>query len=518
MSGIGVLAQFEPAITNIETPLIEWGAVAPAIVLGVGAVLLLTFSSLGRTRTEPNSTTLYTVVVAMLAMLAAVPQWAQVQGWSEHRWIDHGHNGPWSAIGGAVGVDGFSVFVTLVLCVCVVLVALLADDYIGREGLAGPELHALLLLSATGGVIMGAANDLIVLFLGLETLSIAVYVMTAMHLRRVQSQEAGFKYFVLGSFASAFLLYGIALLYGATGTTNLVEMNGFLTRNVLGEEALLLAGIGMLLVGFGFKVAAAPFHLWTPDVYDGAPSPVTAYMASAVKVAAFAGMVRVLVLGLGTYEMDWRPVVEILAALSLVVGAVLAVVQTNVKRMLAYSSINHAGFLLMGLAAAGTAGTSGILFYLAAYSLLVIGSFGVVALVARTGDNCHELTDYEGLSKGSPVLAGLFTVFLLAQAGVPLTSGFFAKFAVIAAAVDAGTWWLAITAMLTAVVAAFLYLRIIAAMWLSDDAGPLRIPVPFATALALWAALVGTVAFGVFPSVLLDAARDAVPALVALAP
>jgi NADH-quinone oxidoreductase subunit N len=324
-----------------------------------------------------------------------------------------------------------------------------------------------------------------------------------MDLRRIQSQEAGFKYFVLGAFASAFLLYGIALLYGATGSTNLTTISSYFTRVVLVDDTLVLAGLSLLLVGLGFKVAAAPFHLWTPDVYDGSPSAVTAFMGSAVKVAGFAGMTRVLVSGFAAYELDWVPVIEIFAVLSLVVGALMAIVQTDVKRMLAFSSINHAGFLLMGVAAANTQGTQSIEFYLGAYALLVIGSFGVVLLVAGRGDAAHSLDDFRGLAQGSPVLASLFTVFLLAQAGVPLTSGFFAKFTVVAATVEVRTWWLAVTAMLSAVVAAFLYLRIIAAMWLSDDVEPKRVEIPFTAGLALWAALAGTLALGFFPDLLL---------------
>lgn len=514
MSLVALLAQVT-VVENIPTPDVQWTAVAPALVLGLGAILLLTLTSLGSTGEPKRVSTLWTVVVAVVAMLAAVPQWAQVQGWDDQRWIDDGFNSAFSAIGGAIVVDGFSVLVTIVICVCVALVALLADEFIEREGFAGPEFHSLVLLAATGAVLMASANDLIVLFLGIETLSIGAYVLAAMNLKRIQSQEAGFKYFVLGAFSSAFLLYGIALVYGATGSTRLTGIAGFLTRNYLAEETLLLAGIGLMVVGFAFKVAAAPFHLWAPDVYDGAPSPVVSFMASVVKVASFAAMTRVLLLGFGAFGMDWVPVVQVLAAASMVVGALLAIVQTNVKRMLAYSSINHTGFILMGLAAAPTAGADGLLFYLFAYALLVIGSFGVVTLVGRLGDSHHDLDDYRGLSAGSPVLASLFTVFLLAQAGVPLTSGFFAKFSMIVAAADARTWWLAVVAMLSAVVAAFLYLRIVVAMWLSSDSDPVEIDVPFTTSIALWAVLVATVALGVFPSILLDVAERAVPVLVA---
>ena len=268
--------------------------------------------------------------------------------------------GPFTAVAGAVAVDGFSVFFTFVICSAVVLAALLADGYLRREGLDGAELYVLILLSASGGVIMASANDLIVMFLGLEILSIAAYVLAAMHLRRPESQEAGMKYFILGAFSSAFFLYGIALVYGSTGSTNLTRIAAFATPvgtvpgtvdpKLLGNgaPALLLAGLALLLVGFGFKIAAVPFHAWAPDVYQGAPTPTVAFMASAVKAAAFAGMLRVFVVAFADNKIDWQPYVYALAVATLLVGAVLAVVQTDVKRMLAYSSINHAGFILVG--------------------------------------------------------------------------------------------------------------------------------------------------------------------------
>ena len=275
-----------------------------------------------------------------------------------------------------------------------ILVALTADDYLRREAYDGPEVYALFLVAATGGVVMASANDLIVLFVGLETLSLAFYVLAASYRSKAGSAESGIKYFVLGGFSSAFLLYGIALVYGAVGTTNISEMVDALSGSVPVErnDALVLAGIALLLVGLGFKVAAVPFHVWTPDVYQGAPTPVTAFMASVGKVAAFAALLRVFVVGLPFYRDDWRPAIWILAVLSLVVGSFLAVVQTDVKRMLAYSSISHAGFVLVGVEAAahraGEAdaglGVPSALVYLLAYAVMVAGTFGVVALVSRT--------------------------------------------------------------------------------------------------------------------------------------
>lgn len=425
-------------------------------------------------------------------------------------------NGAFGALGDQYGIDGFGLVITGAISASVVLVAFLLDDYLRREGIDGVEMYVLMLFSAAGGVVMAGANDLIVLFLGLETLSIAVYVMAAMHVRRTESQEAGLKYFVLGAFASAFLLYGIALVYGATGSTNLIEIKGFLDAVILLDNGLLMAGFAMLLVGLGFKVAAAPFHAWTPDVYQGAPTPVVAFMASAVKAAGFAAVVRVFMVTFGEYSADWQPAVYGLALLTLVVGSFMAIVQRDAKRMLAYSSISHAGFILVGVQAASPEGINAVAFYAVAYTFLVIGSFGVLSLVSGAGDRGTSLDDLDGLSQRRPALALALTVFLLAQAGVPLTSGFVAKFAVIGAAVEARSYWLAIAAMVTAVVSAFLYLRIVLSMYLgrpADDAPAIR--VPRAAGLAIAIAVVITVVFGVVPGELDAITRDAIPQLVA---
>jgi NADH-quinone oxidoreductase subunit N len=527
---VGVLAQTDPG-SAIETPGVAWRALGPVLILIGGAMVLLVTSAMSRRRSLPGVYALATVVTSFFAMFAAVPLWREVTD---------PDRGPFTAVAGAVAVDGFSVFFTFVICAAVVLAAMLADGYLRREGLDGAELYVLVLLSASGGVIMASANDLIVMFLGLEILSIAAYVLAAMHLRRALSQEAGMKYFVLGAFSSAFFLYGIALIYGSTGSTNLGHISTFATPigtvpgsvdpALLGGHppALLLAGLALLLVGFGFKVAAVPFHSWTPDVYQGSPTPVVAFMASGVKAAAFAGLLRVFVVAFEGNKIDWQPYMYALAVATLLVGAVLAVVQTDVKRMLAYSSINHAGFILVGVQAASAEGTSSALFYLATYTFMVVGSFGVVSLVSRRGDAHTSLDDFKGLGRTEPVLAFVFAIFLLAQAGVPLTSGFFAKFYVLEAAIDAHSWPLAVTAMLSAVIAAFLYLRIVVAMYMSEseeemeaaaEAPPVprsrRLRIPFAAGLALAIAVIATVGFGFLPSPLADSSRDAVPTVTA---
>lgn len=497
----------------LPTPEVAWSALAPQLILMVGGVVMLTVVSLFKRRPPKGMSAAYTVVIAAASLISTIPLWHRVLNPKE---------GPVGLVANAIGLDGFSLFITGLLCIAVILVALVADGYLVREGIEGPELFVLLLLAASGGVVMASANDLIVMFVGLEILSISAYVMAAMHARRLSSQEAGIKYFVLGAFASAFLLYGIAMIYGATGSTNLGDIQTFLAQNVLLHDGLLVTGLALMLVGFGFKIGAVPFHQWTPDVYQGAPSPVTAFMASAVKTAAFAGMIRVFSVTFGTYVLAWRPAVFALATLSLLVGSILAVVQTNVKRMLAYSSISHAGFILVGVHAASK-GTSAALFYLGAYTFMVIGSFAVVTMVGRTGDGRHSLEDYKGLGRSRPVLALAFTLLLLAQAGVPFTGGFFAKFGVIAAAASSHNWSLAIIAMLTAAISAFLYLRIIVFMYFEDTAGVSAgadgpsVRIPRAAAVAIGIAVVATLALGIVPQPFIQLAKDAVPQLAASA-
>ena len=428
------------------------------------------------------------------------------------KWRNLGHDGIDSIVADAVAIDHFAVFATAIIAIALGLVSFLVHDYLQREGNDGPELYAMFLTAAMGAQIMVSANDLIVLFLGLETLSLSLYVLAASNRRREQSQEAGIKYFVLGGFASAFFLYGIALIYGNTGTTNITEIATKLGSAVSlqRDDALLLVGIGLLLVGLAFKVSAVPFHSWAPDVYEAAPSPVTAFMASAGQVAAFAAILRVLTIALERRVDDWRPVIWVLALLTVFVGSIMAVVQTNVKRMLAFSSVTHAGFVLVGVEAAAHAGGNGIassLTYLLLYTVLVIGSFAVVFVVAGRGDGATSLEDFAGLARRRPLLALAFTVLLLAQAGVPFTSGFIAKFGVIKSAVEVHSYAIAIAAMVAAVIGAFLYLRIMVSMWLQNPASDAPVNVPVATGAVIAFAVVFTLFVGVFPGWLLDAAK-----------
>ena len=493
-------------------PPVDWFALSPMLVLLGAAMVLLVGGSLV-SHWPRHVFALFTAAAGAASMILSFFLWDNITD-----------GGAKLLIGGALRFDVFAMFVTITISVGVVLVAMVTDDYLRREELDGPEVYALYLLAAIGGIIMGSANDLIVLFLGLEILSIAFYVMAASHRRRIESQEAGIKYFVLGGFSSAFFLYGIAMVYGTAGSTNFTRIVDSFNSNIpaVRHDAFVLAGVALLLVGLGFKIAAVPFHFWTPDVYQGAPTPVTSFMASVGKVAAFAAMLRVLIFALPHWRDDYRPIVWVIAVLTVVVGSVMAVVQTNVKRMLAFSSVSHAGFILIGVEAAahraGQAasgdGVPSALLYMLLYSVLVIGTFAVVTMVSRTGDDATDLASFRGLGKSHPVLAMAMTVLLLAQAGVPLTSGFVAKFGVIQAAVEEHSYAIGIVAMVASVIAAFLYLRIMVSMWVADpEAGDERreeIRVPLWTGVALTLAVGFTVVVGLFPGWLIDATKAAV--------
>ena len=496
--------------SDITTPSVDWFALLPVVCLAGAALFIILARSILRDYRDLDPMCMFVAVAGTGA--AGVFLWAM--------WRDVEDRGPFETLAGMVRVDGLAVFLGAVVIGATLLAVLLAIDYLPRMGFATPEYLALLLLSAAGMLVMTTANDLIVVFLALEILSIPLYVLAGFDRRRLRSDEAGIKYFVLGSFSSAVFLYGVALTYGATGTTSLAGIGRFLAANTLLDQGILLIGIAMLLVGIGFKIAAVPFHMWTPDVYEGAPTPVTAFMASATKAAGFAALFRVFLVAFPSYASDWRPIVTALAIASLVVGSFAAVIQTNVKRMLAYSSIAHAGYVLTAVvAAAGTEtaerGLSAALFYLLVYAVMIVGAFGVLSFLAPPGDRDHDLDDYRGLAWRRPMLSGLFVFFLLAQAGVPLTGGFLIKLQVFAAAVDARQWALVIVGVLTAVVSAFVYLRIVVAFTNRDE--ETETPPPsrsrswagVATGTVLAAAAIVTLWVGVLPGAVLDFARDA---------
>jgi NADH-quinone oxidoreductase subunit N len=445
---------------SIPVPPIRWLAILPPIIMIGGAVLLLGLASLVRKPLRVRVATIATVIISGGALGVALWQWADVQQHGAHTYIKQ-----------AVVMDGFSVFITILVAIAMLLSALVADGYLRREGMQGAEFHVLAMVSASGAMLMGLANDLIIVFLGLEILSIALYVLTAFNYKRAASGEAALKYFILGGFSSAIFIYGIALTYGATGSTNLTQISDFLSKNVVLTNGLLLAGLSLMLVGFAFKIAAVPFHMWTPDVYQGAPSPVTGFMAAVAKAGAFAALLRVLFSSFGVIETDWRPIIYGLAVLSLVLGAFVALRQRDVKRMLAYSSINHAGFILLGVSAGTARGASASLYYLFAYMFMTVGSFAIVTVLGGEADGDHDLSRYRGLARRQPALALAFAILLLAQAGAPFTTGLWAKLQVVFAAVAAGEVPLGVIAMVTAVIAAYFYLRVAVLMYAGGGLG-----------------------------------------------
>ena len=448
------------ASNSIPVPPIRWMAILPPIIMIGGAVVLLGLASLVSKPLRVRVGTIATVVISGGALGIALWQWSDVQ-----------QHGPHTYVKQAVVMDGFSVLIVMLVAIAMLLSALVADGYLRREGMQGAEFHVLAMVSASGAMLMAMGNDLIIIFLGLEILSIALYVLTAFNYKRAASGEAALKYFILGGFSSAIFIYGIALTYGATGSTNLTQISDFLSKNVVLTNGLLLAGLSLMIVGFAFKVAAVPFHMWTPDVYQGAPSPVTGFMAAVAKAGAFAALLRVLFSSFGVVETDWRPIVYGLAVLSLVLGAFVALRQRDVKRMLAYSSINHAGFILLGVAAGTARGVSASLYYLFAYMFMTVGSFAIVTVLGREGDGDHDLTRYRGLAGRQPVLALAFAVLLLAQAGAPFTTGLWAKLQVVFAAIGAGDVPLAVIAMVSAAVAAYFYLRVAVLMYAGGGLG-----------------------------------------------
>jgi NADH-quinone oxidoreductase subunit N len=477
----------------IPTPDIDLIPVLPELVLFSAAIVGLLYEAVTRTSDRRLHLTV-TLIGLAGATVASVMLWDR--------------EGPATALQGMVTADRFSVVARVLLLAIAAVGALFGAHYAARSPATyRGEFFPLLLFATAGMTLITAAADLIVTFLALEILSLALYVLTGITGRR-GSNEAAMKYFLLGAFSSAFFLYGIAMAYGATGTTKIADIANALTGRT-DDLAIALLAFAFLAVAFAFKVSSVPFHMWTPDVYQGAPTPVTAFMSAATKVAAFMALIRVLNVAFQPLTWDWIPVIWILAAASMIVGSVLAIAQTDVKRMLAYSSIAHAGFILTGLTAANQAGIRSAMFYLVAYAPMTLGAFGVVMLVSSRGEERTSLGSYAGLGRRSPVLAALMTLFLLALAGIPPTAGFVAKAGVFGAAIGAGHWSLALIGVLASVAAAFFYLRVIVMMYMQepqDDQQPDPSLLPRAT-IGVAAAM--TLVLGVFPGVIAPVLEEA---------
>ncbi len=477
---------------NLAAINFAWMPILPLIAVAVGAIIVLL---VGVRLDDDESEGLGWLSLAVLAIAFVLSLGIIGQAGT--------------AFAGSLAVDGFSAFFELTILIAAAFTVLMSLDYAGENHLPGAEYYSLLLFSTLGMMLMAAAGDLIVIFLGLETMSIAVYVLAGMKRRDPRSNEAAIKYFLLGAFSTGFLLYGIALIYGATGTVKLEGIHAAMAGPMLSNPTLLL-GLAMMLMGFGFKVAAVPFHMWTPDVYQGAPTPITGFMAVGVKLGAFAGFVRIFLVNLGPVSMHWSEALWVIAALTMTTGNVIAVVQTNIKRMLAYSAIAHAGYILVGMAAASAEAGSAVLYYLLAYAFTNLGAFAIVVALERRGVAGDMVADYRGLSTRSPALSAAMAIFLLSLAGIPPLSGFMGKFYVFSAALRQGYTWLVIIAVLNSVIAAYYYISVIVAMYMEEGGADIaRLARKPALAAAIALAAIATVLIGVYPAPYMTAAANA---------
>ncbi|MEU3919171.1 NADH-quinone oxidoreductase subunit NuoN [Streptomyces sp. NPDC029004] len=528
-------------IDKIPSPTIEYAQLAPALIVVGAAVVGVLVEALVPRRAR-YYTQVFLTVVALAAAFAAVV--ALAAG-------GYGTTKAHIAAMGAIAVDGPALFLQgTILLASLVAVFTFAERRLDpaahgnridsfaaqaasvpgsdgekaavKAGFTTTEVFPLVLFAITGMLIFPAANDLLMLFIALEVFSLPLYLLCALARRkRLLSQEAAVKYFLLGAFSSAFLLFGIALMYGYAGSVSYARIADVVDGSVrtidpaladtMGNDALLLIGGAMILMGLLFKVGAVPFHMWTPDVYQGAPTPVTGFMAAATKVAAFGALLRLLYVVLPGLRWDWRPVMWAIAIVTMLGGAIVAITQTDIKRLLAYSSIAHAGFILAGVIAATPAGISSVLFYLAAYSFVTIGAFAVVTLVRDAGGEATHLSKWAGLGRRSPLVAAVFAVFLLAFAGIPLTSGFTGKFAVFSAAAQGGAGALVVVGVISSAIAAFFYIRVIVLMFFSEpkEGGPtVAVPSPL-TMTTIGVGVAVTLVLGVAPQYFLDLASQA---------
>jgi NADH-quinone oxidoreductase subunit N len=479
----------------IPIPTLAWPALSPILIVTATSFACLALDIV------PGVRRIHLAAVGILGLAGAALASALMWG------------GPAVSFQQMVVADDFALFFNGIFVVTTALVLLLSVGYVRRQAIEAGEYYILLLFAALGMMLMAAAQDLLIIFLGLELMSLSLYVLAGFFRARPTGNESSMKYFLLGAFSSGFFLYGIALLYGATGTTNLARLGAALETSGP-ERHLVLAGLALLLVGFGFKTSAVPFHQWAPDVYEGAPTAVTALIATGSKAAAFAALLRVI-FETRVLQPDWTTLLWIMAALTMTVGNVIALAQRNLKRMLAYSSVAHVGYMLVGLTAGTGLGGAAVLFYLLVYSFATVGAFGVILLLERgEGAEAVEIDAYGGLAARHPLLAVVLTVCLMSLIGLPPTAGFIGKFYLFSAAIQEKFIWLAVIAVLNSVIAAYYYLRLIVYMYMREPEpggahGVLTPAAGLALALAVWA----TLHFGLLPGAAFAFARRAIAPL-----
>ena len=479
----------------ITLPIVNMTPILPEIFLSVLAMALLLINVF-----SPNSKKSYLGYISFVGVMVA--GFIVVSGW----------NGHIESFSGSVVQDNFATFFKVIFLLAAGLAILISDQYMEREGCNHGELYPIILFTVVGMMLMASGTDLMTIFLGLEVMSVSLYVLAGFNRDNIKSNEAGLKYFLLGAFSTGFLLYGMALIYGATGTTRIAKIAVIVGQMTLpSANIMLLAGMLLMFTGFAFKIAAAPFHMWTPDVYEGAPTPMTAFMSTGPKAAAFAASLRIFLVALPTLQVEWSQLLWVLAVLTMTVGNITALRQDNIKRMLAYSSIAHAGYCLVGFAAGNSTGTGGILFYMLSYTFMNIGAFAIIILVAKKGEPNGTVMDLAGFGFKHPLLALAMTVFMFSLAGVPPTAGFIGKFYLFSGAIQKGYIWLAILGVLNSAASVYYYLRVIVYMYMKEPNEEFewtKVTAPVALAIVL--SVAGTLIPGIVPSILLELAQNAI--------
>lgn len=477
----------QEAIQNVN-----FAAIMPSLVLscfGMVMLLMAVFTERGKT-----------TAVAWLSFIALViTAFISLGGW----------NDPQAGFAGSVLLDNFAIFFNMTCILAAALTILMSDAYLKREGYPVSEYYALILFTTAGAMWMASGTDLMTIFLGLEVLSVSLYVLAGFFRGQTRSNEAGLKYFFLGAFSTGFLLYGVALLYGVTGTTKIAGIAEYVAANPAATTNIMFVAGGMLLLtGFLFKVAAAPFHMWTPDVYQGAPTPITAFMSAGPKAAAFAAFIRVTMIGLESIQADITAVFWVLAVLTMIAGNFIALSQKDIKRMLAYSSIAHAGYALVGLVAWNQIGYTGIMFYMLVYTFMNMGAFAVLVLIGKKGEENLNLDGIAGMGYKRPILGVALSIFLLSLMGMPPTAGFAGKFYIFAAAVKSGYIWLAVIGVLNSAVSLYYYLRVMVYMYFKDPEEDFSWAVMnTGTAISIVIAVAGVLVLGILPGPIMEMAK-----------
>tara|TARA_B110000116_G_scaffold172381_1_gene149011 strand:+ start:1804 stop:3240 length:1437 start_codon:yes stop_codon:yes gene_type:complete len=465
-------------------------ALAPVLVLSVFAMLVLVLDLWGG---RNKSLLVFTSLVGLL--MTAISAFAK-------------HPIPAYSFNDSYIVDHMSLFFICIFTISSALAILLSVEYNEREGIRAGEYYALILFCTVGMILLASSTDMIMIFLGIEIVSICLYVLAGIRRNDHRSNEAALKYFLLGAFATGFLLYGMTLVYGSTGSTNLFKIAEFVQNPSAQSSPLLLMGLVLLVIGFGFKVASAPFHMWAPDVYQGAPTPVTAFMAVGPKAAAFAAFFRVFAEAFPDMSSSWEILLSIIAVLSMIVGNLGAIMQTNIKRMLAFSSVSHAGYILMAVIAKSSLGSSSMLFYMLTYAFMTFGVFGIIIILGRKGEENLEIQNYSGLAYKHPVIALSMTIFLLSLGGLPPFAGFVAKFYLFSAAIQEGLLTLVIIAVLNSAISFYYYLKIVVFMYMKEPEAEFNISLTPMTLFVVLIGVIGTIQLGIFPNAIITLASN----------